>query len=74
MDVNVERSLLIKELQQVEDLALLQAIKAVLHYGLKTEGRITSEQYNRELEEAEKRIDRGDFFTQEQVEKMSKEW
>ena len=74
MDINIERSLLIKELQQVEDLYLLQAIKAVLHYGLKNEGRISIEQYNRELEEAEARIDRGDFFTQEEVEKMAKEW
>lgn len=31
MDVNAERALLIKELQQVEDISLLQAIKAVLH-------------------------------------------
>ena len=74
MDIKIERSLLIKELQQVEDLSLLQAIKAVLHYGLKNEGRISIEQYNRELEEAEARIDRGDFFTQEQVEKMASEF
>ena len=74
MDISNERSLLIKELEQVEDISLLQAIKAVLHYGLKNEGRISIEQYNLELEEAEARIDRGDFFTQEEVEKMSKEW
>jgi hypothetical protein len=74
MDINVERSLLIKELQQVKDLSLLQAIKAVLHYGLKNEGRISIEQYNRELEEAQARIDRGEFFTEEDVDKMAKEW
>jgi hypothetical protein len=69
MDIKTERSLLIKELQQVDDLSLLQAIKVMLHYG-----RISIEQYNRELNEAEERIDRGDFFTQEEVEKMAKEW
>jgi hypothetical protein len=74
MDVNAERALLIKELQQVEDISLLKAIKAILHYGLKNEGRISLEQYNRELDEAEARISRGDFFTQEEVERMSKEW
>ncbi len=74
MDINIEKTLLIKELQQVEDISLLQAIRAVLHYGLKNEGRISVEQYNRELEEAEARIDRGDFFTQDEVEKMAKEW
>ena len=74
MDIKVERSLLIKELMQVEDISLIQAIKAVLHYGLKNEGRISIEQYNRELEEAEARINRGNYFTQEEVEKMAKEW
>lgn len=74
MDINTERSLLIKELQQVEDISLLKTLKTVLHYGLKNEGRISIEQYNRELDEAEARIDRGEFFTQDQVEKLSKEW
>lgn len=74
MDINTERSLLIKELQQVEDISLLKAIKAMLYYGLKNEGRISIEQYNRELDEAEERIGRGEFFTHEEVKKMSKEW
>ena len=74
MDINTERSLLIKELQQVEDISLLQAIKAVLYYGLKNEGHISIEQYNRELAEAEKRISRGEFFTQDQVKKMVVKW
>ncbi len=74
MDINTERSLLIKELQQVEDISLLKTLKAVLHYGLKNEGRISIEQYNRELDEAEARVERGEFFTHEEVKKMSKEW
>ena len=74
MDINIERSLLIKELQQVEDLSLLQAIKAVLHYGLKNEGRISIEQYNRELEEAEAEIDRGEYITHEELKKQMKAW
>jgi hypothetical protein len=74
MNINTERALLIKELEQVEDISLLQAIKAILHYGLKNEGRISIEQYNRELEEAEARIEKGEFFTQEEVKKMAKEW
>lgn len=74
MDIKTERSLLIKELQQVEDMSLLRTIKAVLHYGLKNEGRISIEQYNRELEDAEARIEQGKFFTQEEVEKMAKGW
>jgi len=31
------------------------------------------EQYNRELDEAEARVERGEFFTHEEVKKM-KEW
>lgn len=74
MDINTERSLLIKELQQVEDMSLLRALKAVLHYGLKNEGRISIDQYNRELEEAEAEIDRGEFITHEEFKKQMKAW
>lgn len=74
MDINTERTLLIKELQQVEDISLLKTLKAVLHYGLRNEGRISVEQYNRELEEAEAEIERGEFITQEELKKQMKAW
>jgi hypothetical protein len=74
MDINAEKARLIKELQQVEDLSLLRAIKAILHYGLKNEGRISIEQYNRELDEAEAEIDRGEFITHEDFKKQMKAW
>lgn len=74
MDINTEKAQLIKELQQVEDLSLLRAIKAMLHYGLKTEGRISIEQYNRELDEAEGEIERGDFTTHEDIKKQMTAW
>ena len=74
MDIKLEKALLIKELKQVENASLLRAIKAVLHFGLVTEGRISHEQYNRELDEAEKRIDKGEFYTQDEVEEMAKQW
>ena len=74
MDLNAERSLLIKELQQVEDISLLQAIKAVLYYGLKNEGHISIEQYNRELDAANARVESGKFITQEDLEKEAARW
>ena len=74
MDINAERSLIIKELQNIKDASLLKALKHMIYYALKNEGRISIEQYNREIEEAEKRVDKGDFFTQDEVEKMAKEW
>lgn len=74
MDINIERASLIKELQQVQDLSLLRTIKAVLHYGLKNEGQISIEQYNRELEEAEAEIDKGEFISHEELKKQMKAW
>ncbi|HNT51013.1 MAG TPA: hypothetical protein PKK67_10525 [Cyclobacteriaceae bacterium] len=74
MDINTERSLLIKELQQVEDISLLKAIKAMLHYGLKNEGRISIDQYNRELDEAEAEMDRGEFVTHDELKRQAKGW
>jgi len=74
MNVDAERSMLIKEIEQVEDISLLQAIKAVLHYGLQSEGKISVEQYNRELDEAEARIDRGDFVTHEEAVNRIRGW
>jgi hypothetical protein len=74
MDIERERSVLIQELQQVEDPSLLHAIKALLHYGLKQEGRITVEQYNRELQEAEDEIDKGEFISHEDLKKEMKNW
>lgn len=74
MDINAERSLIIKELQKIEDISLLKALKHMIYYGLKNEGRISMEQYNREIEEAEKRVEQGEFFTQDEVEKMAKGW
>lgn len=74
MDINAERALLIKELEKVEDISLLQAIKVILHYGLQNEGKISIEQYNHELEEAEARIERGEFIPHEEAVNRIKGW
>lgn len=74
MDVNAERSLIIKELQKIDDISLLRALKHMIYYGLKNEGRISVEQYNQEVEEADKRVREGDFFSQDDVERMAKKW
>lgn len=74
MDINAEKAYLIKELQQVEDLSLLRALKAMLLYGLKNEGRMSIEQYNQELDEADEEIDRGDFITHDDFKKQMKSW
>ena len=65
---------LIEEIKQVKDISLLKALKYMLHYGLMNEGRISVEQYNRELDEANARIEAGDYISQEDLEKESSEW
>jgi hypothetical protein len=74
MDIDAERSRIIEELQKIDDISLLKALKHMIYYGLKNEGRITIEQYNREIEEAEGRVQDGDFLSQDEVEKMAKKW
>jgi predicted transcriptional regulator len=36
--------------------------------------RDTIEQYNKEIDEAIAEVEKGEFYTQEEVEKMSKKW
>ncbi len=74
MNAESERASLIRELQQVEDLSLLLTLKTVLHFGLKKEGRISIEQYNYELEEAQNRIDSGEFIVHEEAIAQMKKW
>lgn len=74
MDIIEERDSLIKKLEQVEDMSLLQAIKAVLHHGLLNGGTSSIEQYNREIEEAEARMEQGEFILHENAIKRIRGW
>lgn len=57
-------------LNPVQKASLLEVIKSFV---LPKE-RISIEQYNKELNEALARVEAGEFFTNEEVEKMSKNW
>ena len=46
----------------------------MLRYGQKHEDRINIEDYNKEIEEAEAKIDKGEYYTQAGVEKLSEKW
>jgi hypothetical protein len=74
MDINAERSLIVEELQKINDISLLRALRHMIHYGLKNERRTSIDQYNQELDEAETRVAQGLFYTSEEVEQMAKEW
>ena len=43
MDINAERLLIVRELEQINDISLLRALKHMIHYGLKSEGHISIE-------------------------------
>ncbi|MES2139958.1 MAG: hypothetical protein V4511_09635 [Bacteroidota bacterium] len=52
---------------------LLDMVKNILHVE-SADKRITKKQYNKEIAEAEKRIARGEFTTQGDLEKEMKGW
>lgn len=60
-------------MKQVNDLSLIRALNHMLDFGLqRSESHITLEKYNKELEEAEAEIDRGDFISQKELKKQMK--
>ena len=75
MNIEAERSLLIKRIKQVDDSSLIKAIKHMLDYASERGGeRISIEQYNRELDEADAEIDAGDYLTHEEALKEIRSW
>ncbi len=74
MDINSEKAVLIKEIEQLEDVSLLRVLRSMLHYGLKNEGRVTLEQYNKEIEEADAEIEKGELLTHEMALKEIRSW
>ena len=76
MDLQAEIKWIQKELNKVEDATLLNAIKNILKYREKETQpkRISVEQYNKEIDEANARVDNGEFYTQEEAEKIMDKW
>jgi hypothetical protein len=74
MDINSEKAILIREIEKLEDVSMVKLLKSMLHYGLKQEGRISLEQYNKELEEADAEIERGEFLNHEVALKEIRSW
>jgi hypothetical protein len=57
-------------LTPVQKESLLSVIKSIVAPG----ERISIEQYNKEIDEAVARVEAGEFYTHEEVVKMSKDW
>jgi hypothetical protein len=73
MDIKLEKANLIKEIEKVNDISLIHALKSVLQYGLKKEN-ISTNQYNKEIEEADAEIEVGNFLVHEAALKEIKSW
>jgi predicted transcriptional regulator len=62
------------QLNEAEKKSLLQMLQTFLTGRKETVERISIEQYNREIEEAEAEYDRGEYITHEEMVKRLKQW
>ena len=70
MNIQAEKTALIKVLEQTNDESLIQAIQHMVNYAVKRDEEYlgtTIDQYNLELEEAETRIAKGEFIDHEKA-------
>jgi hypothetical protein len=64
----------ILQLDEAEKKSVLQMLKTFVKGRDVKASRITIEQYNREIDEAIARVESGEFYTQEEAERMAKDW
>jgi hypothetical protein len=64
----------ILQLDEAEKKSVLQMLKTFLKGRANKASQIDINQYNKEIDEAIARVESGDYFTQDDVEKMSKDW
>jgi hypothetical protein len=64
----------ILQLDEAEKKSVLQMLKTFVKGREKKATHISIEQYNKEIDEAIARVEAGEYYTQEEVERMSKEW
>lgn len=62
------------QLNNAEKKSVVQLIKTFLKARNDSPGRISIEEYNKELDEAERQIEAGNFTTQEDLEKEMETW
>jgi len=73
MDIQAEIKWIQSELNKVSDPSLIEIFVKLLKYR-KTTIQSSLEEYNRELDEANMRIESGKFITQEDLEKEASQW
>ncbi|AOR29154.1 hypothetical protein N9K49_02935 [Flavobacteriaceae bacterium] len=71
MDLETRKHEFIQKLLNVEE-SVFDKLESFLNKS--TSRGISLSQYNKEIDEANARIDAGDFLTQEEVEKIANQW
>jgi hypothetical protein len=76
MASTLERELFtyILQLDEAEKKSVLEMLKTFLKDRIKGISRVSIEQYNKEIDEAIGRVESGDFDSQDEIEKLSKDW
>jgi predicted transcriptional regulator len=77
MNIQAEKIALIRALEQTNDEALIKTIQQMIEYSVKRDEEylgIHVDEYNRELDEAEARIKKGDFVNHTEAIKRIKTW
>ena len=62
------------QLNEIQKRSVILMLKSFLLGKGKESAPIDIQQYNREIDEAVARVEGGEFYTQEEVEGMSREW
>ena len=62
------------QLNEAEKKSVLQMLKTFLQRRTEETSRISIEQYNKEIDEALEEIEKGNYITQEEMEKQSAKW
>jgi len=73
MNIQAEIKWIQAELNELKDPALIEIFVRLLKYR-KASNEQTIDEYNRQLDEANARIDAGKFVSQEDLEKESSQW
>lgn len=69
-----ELSSYLKQLSDTEKKSVLLMIKTFLRSRSEESTRISTEDYNREIDEALAEVAAGDYITQEEMEKLASKW
>lgn len=74
MDIQTKKIRFVQKFLSLNDEWLIDKLNAVLQEEIALETRISIEQYNQELDEANARMDAGEYVSHEDVKKESATW